>query len=429
MRTGRIKVLLSIAAVLFMCTMFNCNAQAKMNVTVSPAKLVQNAKKHPTVYDSSVAHCMSLNEYTESMRKAGGGKLTFKKGTYRFQYSVCIPSNVTVVFEDGVVIENIFDTKAHIKPATAMWQLVPKNMTYKNKAIGKYNGTSNAKMIAKGKVVFDMKYIKGLSIVAVHCKNIEISGITFKGMNGNHYIEVNGAKNVKINKCKFNKAKKGSPQKAYVKEAINIDMADEITGGVGCTWAKQDKTPCVNIKVTNSVFQGMSRGVGTHNYSQTKKKKNIYHSKILIKGNTFKNLYDAGVYLMNWKNTKILNNRFIKNGKGNNLTSTNTGHAISGSGVKNITITGNHFKQIKKNPINFNGQENVGNGAGAYTRIYVYITKKEAEKMLDNTSEKCGNDPKFPGYDVVYFRNDGRRTKENAVGINFAKQKVNFNIE
>ena len=49
--------------------------------------------------------------------------------------------------------------------------------------------------------------------------------------------------------------------------------------------------------------------------------------------------------------------------------------------------------------------------------------------MLDNTSEKCGNDPKFPGYDVVYFRNDGRRTKENAVGINFGKQKVNFNIE
>ena len=61
--------------------------------------------------------------------------------------------------------------------------------------------------------------------------------------------------------------------------------------------------------------------------------------------------------------------------------------------------------------------------------IYKHINKKEAEKMLDNTSEKCGNDPKFPGYDVVYFRSDGRRTKENAVGINFAKQKVNFNIE
>ena len=62
-----------------MCTMFNCNAQGKNECDSVTAKLVQNAKKHPTVYDSSVAHCMALNEYTESMRKAGGGKLTFKK--------------------------------------------------------------------------------------------------------------------------------------------------------------------------------------------------------------------------------------------------------------------------------------------------------------------------------------------------------------
>ena len=61
--------------------------------------------------------------------------------------------------------------------------------------------------------------------------------------------------------CIRDRAKKGSPQKAYVKEAINIDMADEITGGVGCTWAKQDKTPCVNIKVTNSCLLYTSRCV------------------------------------------------------------------------------------------------------------------------------------------------------------------------
>ena len=78
MRTGRIKVLLSIVAVLFMCTMFNCNAQAKMNVTVSP-KISSKCKKHPTVYDSSVAHCMALNEYTERMRKSRRRKLTLKK--------------------------------------------------------------------------------------------------------------------------------------------------------------------------------------------------------------------------------------------------------------------------------------------------------------------------------------------------------------
>lgn len=424
-----IKIIFSLLASVVICSTFSVTAQAKKNVTVTPASLDKKAKGHPTVYDKSVAHSMSLNEITESMRKAGGGKLTLKKGTYNFQYSVCIPSNVTVVLKDGVVINNIYDTKAHIRPTTAMWQFVPKNMTYKAKSIGKYRGTKNAKLTAKGKVVFNMKNITGLAVIAVHCQKIEISGITFKGMNKNHYIEVNGAKNVKIKNCRFQKAKKGTLKSHYVKEAINIDLADPFTGGIGCTWAKQDKTPCKKIKIENCTFTGMSRGVGTHNYSQTGKGENIYHSGITIKNNTFKNLYDAGVYLMNWENTKIINNKFVQCGKGNNLPHTNTAHAISGSGVMKIKITGNSFEKIKKNPINFNGQENVGNASGKYKRIYVYITDKEAMEMLDNTSVECGDDSGFPGYDALYFRGDGSRIPSNAVGINFSKQEVNYNMK
>lgn len=248
-------------------------------------------------------------------------------------------------------------------------------------------------------------------------------------MNKKHYIEVNGAKNVKIKKCKFQKAKAGTLKKYYVKEAINIDLADPDTDGIGSTWAKQDKTPCKNIRVENCTFTGMSRGVGTHNYSQTSKGKNIYHTGITIKKNTFINLYDAGVYLMNWKNTKIVNNKFVQCGKGNNLPYTNTAHAISGSGVKRITVTGNTFQKIKKNPINFNGQENMGNASGKYKRIYVYITDKEANEMLNNKSVNCGNDTDFPGYDVLYFKGDGHRLPANAVGINFEKQEVNFSMK
>ena len=149
----------------FMCSVFTIPAQAKKNVTVTPSSLNKKAKVHHTVYDKSVAHSMALNEITESMRKAGGGKLTLKKGVYNFQYSVCIPSNVTVVFKNGVVINNIYNTKAHIAPTTALWQLVPKNATYKPKCIGKYNGTKNAKFIAKGKVIFNMKNVSGLAIM------------------------------------------------------------------------------------------------------------------------------------------------------------------------------------------------------------------------------------------------------------------------
>jgi parallel beta-helix repeat protein len=352
--------------------------------------------------------------------------MTFKKGTYKFQYSLSVPSNVTMKFKNGVVIKKIMDYRAHIAPGSLMFCFAPKNKMQVKNSIGKYNGTSNAKILGEGKVVFDMCKVKGLAMNVLHCKNIEISGITFKGMNGNHYIEVNAAKNVNIHDCKFNKATKSSIRKAYVKEAVNIDLPDASTHGIGSIWAKQDKTPCRNIKVKNCVFNGMSRGVGTHNYSQ-KNGKNIYHKKIRIEGNTFKNLYDAGVYLMNWDNTVIKNNKFIKNGKNNKISKQTTAHAIAGSGVKNIHITGNSFKKITKNPIYFAAQENIGNGS-QYSRIYVYITKSEAKEMLNNTSEDCGNDPGFPGYDVVYLLGDGRRTAQNAVGVSFKKQEVCFDM-
>lgn len=49
--------------------------------------------------------------------------------------------------------------------------------------------------------------------------------------------------------------------------------------------------------------------------------------------------------------------------------------------------------------------------------------------MLDNTSVECGNDSGFSGYDVLYFRGDGSRVAGNAVGINFSKQEVNYNMK
>lgn len=116
------KIIFSMLAITIMCTVFGITVQAKKNVTVTPASLDKKAKVHHTVYDKSVAHSMALDEIIESVRKTGGGKLTLKKGAYNFQYSVCIPDNVTVVLKDGVVINNIYDTKAHIAPTTALWQ-------------------------------------------------------------------------------------------------------------------------------------------------------------------------------------------------------------------------------------------------------------------------------------------------------------------
>ena len=96
------------ALIVGICLTFMMPTEAKMKVTVSPKSLNKQAKKNfSSKYDKSIAHCLALNQTIEKMRKKGGGTLTLKKGTYRLQYVVCIPSNVTLVFKNGVVVENI----------------------------------------------------------------------------------------------------------------------------------------------------------------------------------------------------------------------------------------------------------------------------------------------------------------------------------
>ena len=87
----------------------------------------------------------------------------------------------------------------------------------KKNSVGKYNGSKNVKLIAKGKVSFDMKNKYGMCVAAAHTQNVEISGITFKGMNGDHYIEVNSSKNVNIHNCYFGAANKKTKKKNYNK--------------------------------------------------------------------------------------------------------------------------------------------------------------------------------------------------------------------
>ena len=404
---------------------------AKVNYTVTPKKVASEAKKnHSSFVNKYVQHYLGLNDYLEKMRKKGGGTLTIKKGTYKISNAIYVPSNVTIIFEDGVVFKKINKTgKSDLKPSGSMWQLCPHNKYSKKNSIGKYNGTKNVKFIAKGKVTFDMKNISGICIVAAHNKNIEISGITFKGMNGNHYIEVNGTKKAYIHDCTFKKAKKKTLKKFYMKEAINIDLSDEKTGGLPLDWVKKDKTPCKDITIENNVFDGNTRGVGTHKYSQNSKGKNIYHTNIKINNNTFKDIYDNGVFVLNWKNTVITNNTFTNIGNTSNKGYSSGAHGISGGGVKGITITGNSFEDIARSAVYFIVQQNVGGGS-EYKKVLVNITKKETEAMINNTFKNCAKDanPNYDGYNVLYFRNDGTKSRTNGVGISATDNQVYYGI-
>lgn len=425
-----LKGLLIIVAMIVMSLTFTNTTYAKQNYTVTPKKLTSIVKKtNGNFYNKYVKDYAGLNWYLEKMQKAGGGKLTIKKGTYKITNSIYVPSNVTIIFEDGVVFEKIMKTgKSDFKATTAMWQLCPRNKSKKKASIGKYNSSKNVKFIAKGKVTFDMNGVMGVTIIAAHNNKIEISGITFKGMNAGHYLEINGTKNAYIHDCKFKSAKKSTLSQYYYKEAINIDLADAKAKGLSAYWVKQDKTPCKNIKIVKNVFDGMSRGVGSHQYSE-KKNKLVYHQKITIENNTFKNNYDNGIYIMAWENTVIRNNTFTNIGNKSDKTYSAGSHGISGSGIKKITITGNTFKKINRNPIYFIRINNPTKTTN-YGPIYVNITKNETEMMANNKAINCGDDvnSNYAGYDVLYFRYEGNKCRENGVGIKFKTGEIFYGI-
>ncbi len=426
-----IKGLVLLVAFLAFSITFTNTAHAKVNYTVTPNKLTKEVKKsYGRYYTKYIKDFSGLNLYLEKMQKAGGGTLTIKKGTYKITNAIYVPSNVTIIFEDGVVFQKIMKTgRTDIKATTSMWNICPRDKGRKVASVSKYNGSKNVKFIAKGKVVFDMKGVGGVAITAAHNKNIEISGITFKGMNGGHYIEVNGTNKVYIHDCTFEKGKASTLSKYYVKEAINIDLADKKTGGLSAQWVKQDKTPCKNIRIANNVFDGMSRGVGSHKYSENNKGKQIYHQKITIENNTFKNNYDNGIYVLSWKNTVIRNNIFENIGNKSNQSYSAGRHAIAGSGIEKITITGNTFKNINRNPVYFIRKSNVGGGS-CYKAVTVKITKKETEMMLKNKAINCGDDENsnYAGYDILYFRNSGTKNRTNGVGVKLSTGEIFYGI-
>ncbi|MBR2213576.1 MAG: hypothetical protein IJ889_03965 [Eubacterium sp.] len=422
----KIKCLLLIIVLVVASVSVYQPAYSKANYTVNKKALKKMAKKtyhsHANKYTSDY---LGLNSYLEKMRKKGGGTLTIKKGTYKICNAICVPSNITIIFKSGVKF--VKTSKTGIKgqkAASGMWQIVPKKKSLKKNSVKGYNGSKNVKFIAQGKVTFDMKKKYGMCVACAHNDGVEISGITFKGMNGDHYIEVNGSKNVNIHNNYFGAAVSKTKKKNYNKEAINVDTPDAKTHGIPLKWVKKDITPCQNVTIQNNTFYGITRGVGTHKYSQ-KGGKHVYHKNVKVIGNKFYNIYDNGVFVLNWQGATINNNVFNNIGKTSNLSYSSGSHGISGGGIQGITIKGNSFTSIKRNPIYFGVQKNVKAGS-SYKKTVISITAAQYRTMVENKAAKCGNEQnkKYKGYHFVIFKGNGERVEKNVVAGKFGVKSI-----
>ena len=422
-------ILRTVVLLAALCAAFTVNprrtqaAKAK-TYTITPNKIPAGIKKS-SAYNKNTKNWLQIQYYLKKLQK-GGGKLILKKGTYKISNTLYVPSNTTIELKEGAVLKKINKAKGKIKPAKNMFVLVSYNKKDKKNASAKYNGPKNIKFIGHGKgSVIDLSYIEGAhGISASHNQNVTFENITFKGENGGHYIELAGAKNVTIRNNRFLAAKSNTKSNFYNKEAINIDTTDKETGGFKLGWSKKDQTPNVNIFIYNNLFDGVKRAIGTHKYSQKKDdkgkytihSKNVYHQNIQIKNNTFQNIYDNAVFMVNWKDTVIDSNRFIKIGLKNKRDTNTARHAVAGGGVTGLTLVNNRFSQVASSVVYFRRTANNG-GGGQYYPVLVYVTDSELEQMKSNKISDCGRDKDYQSYDILMFKGNGERRKENAYGM------------
>lgn len=282
-----------------------------------------------------------LRSYMEQLEYCGGGTLTLKKGTYYISNAVCIPSNVKIVFEDGVVIKKtkaIYQTE--LDNHKVIFIFVPPSKEKKKESVSGYGGTHDVTMTGIGNVVIDCNNkLPGRGMDMGHCRNIVIENLTFHNQYGSHYIELNSSQNVIVRNCNFWKFRdyKGDTYK----EAINIDGTDYAVNGFNHVWSKHDKTVCQNIEITNCKFTDLGTAIGSHTYVANQGQQ-CYHTNIRITNNVFFGSTNCAIRALNWKNVLIANNSFrdigIQNGAKN--------FSIFMGGVIDATVTRNAFANV-----------------------------------------------------------------------------------
>ena len=282
-----------------------------------------------------------LRSYMEQLEYCGGGTLTLKKGTYYISNAVCIPSNVKIVFEDGVVIKKtkaIYQTE--LDNHKVIFIFVPPSKAKKKESVSGYGGTHDVTMTGIGNVVIDCNNkLPGRGMDMGHCRNIVIENLTFHNQYGSHYIELNSSQNVIVRNCNFWKFRdyKGDTYK----EAINIDGTDYAVNGFNHVWSKHDKTVCQNIEITNCKFTDLGTAIGSHTYIANQGQQ-CYHTNIRITDNVFFGSTNCAIRALNWRNVLITDNSFrdigIQNGAKN--------FSIFMGGVIDATVTRNAFANV-----------------------------------------------------------------------------------
>jgi len=397
-RTGEAKITCSITAksktYKLACNILVINKDTTYTITEGSKPSASIQKK--AAYNANTKDWYLFNELLTYCENAGGGKIVVKKGTYSICGKVSIPSNVTLVLEDGVVIKKLAKTGTSSFAATkTMFQLVAPSKASKEAVYSQYNGVHDVKIIGEGTATIDLDFMEGaVGFVMAHNQNISFENINFANMNSGHFIEMDASLNVTVLGCDFVGAKR-SPKGN--KEAINIDTPDKLTGGFSHVWSSFDKTPVKNLLVEDCRFEDVDVGIGTHKYSQIQDANGEYtitmfHEDVHVKNCKFLNLWNSSFKMIAWKNVTVEDCLF----EGGGLIADSDGQMVeasfrgfSANAVVDLTLINNLFKNIY-----WIGGASSSTGTAPETASYVYTTIRSyitVENIKGFYTNRCSN--------------------------------------
>lgn len=405
-----------LAAFTFSYTSINkAEAASKKSYTIkasdSPYK---NSYKKNANYNNKTKHYYLLRSYLEQLEKDGGGSLTLKKGKYVITNTLYVPSNVTIVLQDGVKLVKGNDTGTKkLTPSSSMFQFIAPSKSAKSSIAKKYKGESNISIIGEGTAIIDLNYVKeAVGIIIGHNSNITIKGITFQNMYSGNMIKIGASEDLNIKENIF-KNHKTSEYKN--RPAINIEVPDSKTKTFSYTWSKTDKTVNRSIIIEKNIFKNLESAIATLKYTDGK-----YNKNITIIENDISNIKYQAIRVINWDSFNIERNQFSDISDKDEILRT-----IMLYGAKNPTIKENIFTRVDR-PVQISPWKNNGYGS-EYKVTYNVISDKNIVDMQNNRVVEVGEH--FIRYNKTY--NEFSKDTEK-IGIYDSSEKdfvINPNTE
>jgi hypothetical protein len=323
-------------------------------------------------YNTKTKQYYLLRSYLERLEKKGGGTLILKKGTYTITNTLYVPSKVTIILQDGVILRKGSDTGTKsLAPDKSLFHLISPAKSGKTGIAAGYNGESNIKLIGEGSATIDLGFATDVTgVILGHNSDIIIEGITFQRMKGGSFIKIGASRDITIRDNLFQDAKVSA---SGSREAIALEIPDKTSRGFVFSWSKEDKTVNDSITIENNEFKSLERAIGSGKYTEGK-----YHRNIRINNNVITGTSSHAIRILNWERCVIEGNHFSEiTNKEDSL------KIILMSGAKDPTISGNVFANSDR-PIQILPAKNINNGAN-YAITYNTISEANKTAMLKNT--------------------------------------------